>query len=490
MESGMNRFCYLLKAGKLDFKQYQYDGVQWCLRNELRANPDPLENVRGGLIVDEMGLGKTIMMIGTMFANLVPRTLIVLPPILIQQWYKEIYRTSGHKAVVFYGVGKKNLTKETLEKARIVLTSYNHIAVGKKEAKLGILHSILWDRVIFDEGHHLRNKHTIRFLGCKHVNAPIRWFVTGTPIQNKKTDFYSLCNALGIPPDYYTNNANITIIKELFILKRTKQDVGIDLPTINETNTVVSWENIREKKMSEEIHSVIKMTGVSDKRSGQFAKQLIADKGPLIAILRARQSCIMLSLMQHTVHNLVLNGQLSESYLNPFRNERGLGSKMNAVVDFILKRKNNGKGKIIFCHFQKEIDALATRFRENNMTVAIFDGRSHGKKKMKNISEKFDILILQIQTGCEGLNLQENYSEVYFVSPHWNPSIEDQAVARCHRIGQRHNVEVFKFIMNDFDIEKEKNTNVNPITLEKYICSVQDIKRKIRDDILVGEGGK
>ena len=122
--------------------------------------------------------------------------------------------------------------------------------------------------------------------------------------------------------------------------------------------------------MSEEIHSVIKLTGVSDKRSGQFAKQLIADKGPLIAILRARQSCIMLSLMQHTVHNLVLNGQLSESYLNPFRNERGLGSKMNAVVDFILKRKNNGKGKIIFCHFKKEIDALATRFRENNMTVA------------------------------------------------------------------------------------------------------------------------
>jgi SNF2 family DNA or RNA helicase len=57
-----------------------------------------------------------------------------------------------------------------------------------------------------------------------------------------------------------------------------------------------------------------------------------------------------------------------------------------------------------------------------------------------------DVLILQIQTCCEGLNLQQ-FSEVYFVSPDWNPAIEDQAIARCHRFGQTEPVSVFRFVM-------------------------------------------
>ena len=66
-------------------------------------------------------------------------------------------------------------------------------------------------------------------------------------------------------------------------------------------------------------------------------------------------------------------------------------------------------------------------------------------------------MVVQIQTGCEGLNLQKHYSEVYFVSPNWNPAVEAQAVARCHRIGQKKQVFVYKFIMNDFNNNNYKN---------------------------------
>jgi hypothetical protein len=70
--------------------------------------------------------------------------------------------------------------------------------------------------------------------------------------------------------------------------------------------------------------------------------------------------------------------------------------------------------------------------------------------------------------------LQENYSEVYFVSPNWNPSIEDQAIARCHRMGQKNTVKVFKFQMNGFDLDKKT------ISLETYINFIQNTKRSRR----------
>ena len=79
------------------------------------------------------------------------------------------------------------------------------------------------------------------------------------------------------------------------------------------------------------------------------------------------------------------------------------------------------------------------------------------------------MLILQIATGSEGLNLQ-HYTETYFVSAHWNPALEDQAVARCHRIGQLEDVEVFRFEMAPFG----KSCNI-----EQYCKTVQDDKRKL-----------
>jgi SNF2 family DNA or RNA helicase len=84
------------------------------------------------------------------------------------------------------------------------------------------------------------------------------------------------------------------------------------------------------------------------------------------------------------------------------------------------------------------------------------------------------------------LNLQQNFSEIYFVSPHWNPCLEDQAIARCHRIGQTKEVDVFKFEMSGFVKKKTSNdsSDLDPITLEKYVNKVQEIKRDMIRKIL------
>jgi SNF2 family DNA or RNA helicase len=109
--------------------------------------------------------------------------------------------------------------------------------------------------------------------------------------------------------------------------------------------------------------------------------------------------------------------------------------------------------------------------------VATFDGRTSTTKRAEILSEGYEALILQIQTGCEGLNLQENYSEIYFISPHWNPAVEDQAVARCHRIGQTKPVLVQRFEMGNFGVVEGQEVETR--TVDNYVDSVQENKRII-----------
>jgi SNF2 family DNA or RNA helicase len=464
----MRRFQLLLDKAEFDFKQYQYDGVEWCIRNELR--PDPPGNVRGGFIADEMGLGKTITMIGTMICNFLNKTLIVVPPVLVKQWYKEILRTSGHKTVLYYGLKKKTISIADLDKAHIVLTTY-----GTLLAPDCLLKRVQWNRAIFDEAHHMRNSKTKRFRSCKEIKARVRWLVTGTPVQNKKQDFYNLCCAANINPENDTTQ---------FVLRRTKASVGIQLPAMVLEPRVVAWTDYTEMMLSEEIHSLIPaQTGVSSEKQQRLA-EIWEKGGTLVAMLRAKQSCILPVLMRKTMEMFVRRGLIDKSYLDGLVST----SKLDAIINLILERKDNGRGKIIFCHYREEIDTIADRLKKGGLLkVVCYDGRNSGGKNLALLAEPADALIIQIQTGCEGLNLQEHFSEIYFVSPHWNPRVEDQAIARCHRIGQKEPVSVFKFEMAGFKSEpscKNEEEQEDPISLEKYINKVQDMKRSFGNEVL------
>ena len=131
IEERMGQFQKYLKRTNMKHNQYQYDGVRWILNNELRMGP--ICSVRGGFIADEMGLGKTIMMIGTLLCNFLPKTLIVVPPVLIEQWFYQIYKTTGHKALIYHGANKNRITLEQLNRTPIVITTYGAITLTKKQ---------------------------------------------------------------------------------------------------------------------------------------------------------------------------------------------------------------------------------------------------------------------------------------------------------------------------------------------------------------------
>jgi len=454
--------AYLNHTG-LEHHPHQFKGVRWCVRNETRANA-PF-GVRGGLVADEMGLGKTILMIGTLLANILTNTLIVVPTSLISQWHDQIFKTTGYRPLIYHSSNKQNkkkdVTVEMLVGSRIVITTYAAIAIDKKKKQkqkeekqkeekqkekeeLGPLHQVAWSRVVFDEAHHLRNANS-RHHGATLLKTDIRWLISGTPVQNKRRDFYNLCAVLRIPKELHKE---IPFVNHNFVLRRTKAQVGIRMAGLVRVNTVVAWTNPKERELSERAHSVLKFSNIEIEEEKEEEEEddddvlMTSTSNCLIATMRARQICVLPSLSAKSL-------SLRDSrYFEEVLRQKS-SSKIDAVIEEIVRTKDNGNGKLLFCSFRAEIDAVHARLVECGISsIGVLDGRT--KDRIRVLEEKKDVLILQIASGCEGLNLQKNYSEIYFVSPHWNPSVEDQAVARCHRIGQTKSVIVKRFEMSNF----------------------------------------
>lgn len=455
----LKNFYTFIKRANLQVKPHQEQGIKWTLQREIKGVNVNGTIIKGGLIADEMGLGKTILVIGTMLCNLQKSTLIVLPLVLLQQWNNIIQKMIGHTPIVYHGIAKKDITLQQLKKAPIVLTTYGMI--NERYVNSGLIHQVKWNRVIYDEAHHIRNKTTTSFTGAAKLKTDITWLVTGTPIQNSIKDFFTMCSIIKIPEQYYADSENVKNIVKLFVLKRTKRQVGIVLPELKNHDIVVPWKSENERKVAQGIHEQLSFSGVKTTET-PFNNNLY----PIQRIMLARQICVMPSMIIPKIIGQVKKGQIHKKH---FEILEGLkhSSKIDAVVDTIVQRKDNLRNKIVFCQFTQEIDEIMKRLRQNDINVVVYDGRTPYNQRNDILTGDAQVLLLQIQTACEGLNLQ-HFSEIYFVAPHWNPAVEDQAVARCYRIGQENDVDVFRFNMQN----KEKFNDV-----ENHCKTIQNKKR-------------
>lgn len=466
-------FSGYLNRNNMDTKDHQLEGLQWCLNIEKEGEEMDGRVVKSAILADEMGLGKTIQMIGVILCNFKPHTLIVLPRALLEQWEGVICRTLGHVPLVYHGRVAKTTTDQELNTAPIVLTTYGMLAglaekpVKGRPLKYGQLHSVRWNRIIFDEAHHLRNRNTRNHKAACHVRASHKWLVTGTPIQNSVTDFYGLCAVMGMSQPFYVKKDNMIKIASRLILKRSKEGVGINLPPLRRTIVTVPWASEAEKQMAEDIHVHLQFSRLGAGREENMFNGLEIHHFAMLQ--RARQSCIDMELMKKNIEKLMALGIIEENF--PIDEAMGYSSKIDKVVEIISERKDNGRSKLVFCHYHMEIDKVMTSLTDIGMRVGKFDGRVSQSEREEMLERgDLDALVLQIKTGCEGLNLQ-HFKEVYFVTPHWNPAVEDQAVARCHRIGQDSSVDVFSFKMEPFDDNRMTRT------MDLYVKEVQRVKR-------------
>ena len=443
----MDLYLDWVSSRGLESKDYQYNGVEWCMKAEQREKE---HGPRGGFLADEMGLGKTITMIGLGFASPVERTLIVLPAALVEQWKAQLRKLDGRKILVWH----KGIKLDHLLQIPVVITTYGKIGVTEKR-KVCDLHKVEWGRIIFDEAHHLRNRKTGGYMGAKLLQGGAKWLVTGTPIQNRTGDLKSLCAVLGVAASKMDKDL-VQAIKREYILRRTKDSVNLSLPALKQEEIFISWADDGENDLANDVHSSLPFCNVERNltdpeaspptapRSDSFVNIFdTGDAEKLIMMMKALQMCAFPALLKQDVDYALERNELDEDH--PYVAAVRSKSKLDSLLTSLLTSKNNGNGKVVFCRFHKEIDFLADYLREKGMDAVVFDGRVSLGARRNILKRPHDVLIMQIQAGCEGLNLQEHYSEIYFVSPHWNPAIEDQAIARCHRLGQKKEVNIYHY---------------------------------------------
>ena len=337
-------------------------------------------------------------------------------------------------------------------------------------------------------------------------SRPSVWIVTGTPIQNKISDLKSLCYILGFGMCDLISEEKRRMIRNEYVLRRTKVSVGMvadaaegaadseaaadaavtcapRLQSLKHYKSQVPWGSETELALSREIHHQARNTSDRAERLKLYT--------------RMRQMCVWPALLGAPETESSSSSSSSSYGLSIEEYKAGVSkqSKIDRVIATMAAEAEAtaDRKSLVFCHYRREMTRLRDMLLRDGVVaseddVAIIDGRVTARERERILAAAPKVLILQIRTCSEGLNLQ-SYSNVYFVSPHWNPCVEDQAIARCYRMGQTNGVRVFRFYMTDFVGEFDAviaGETESISTLDHKCEEIQERKRVLCNEFLCG----
>ncbi|MBO0794113.1 MAG: DEAD/DEAH box helicase, partial [Ktedonobacteraceae bacterium] len=425
-------------------RDYQKRGVAWLQYLEaMGLNP---------CLADDMGLGKTLEVIACLLkereqtTDIAP-TLVIAPTSVLGNWHKEIERFAPRlRALVHQGstrLKEKQAFTEMCQAHDVILTSF---ALARLDEKL--LQSLKWHRVVIDEAQNIKNPQAAQTRAILKLTASHRLALTGTPVENRLRDLWSIFNFLN--PGYLGKEAQFrksfeipihktndltrsTTLKKLvepFILRRIKTDKRIidDLPDKIEQKMFCTLT----PEQASLYEAVVK--DVEEQLKGAEGMQR---RGLILStLLRLKQIC------NHPAQFLQDGSAFSTERSHKFQR---LGEMIEEVID-------SGESALIFTQFTEIGDALE-RYLEHSQhynTYYLHGGTSVARRN-RMISEFQDpetepsLFILSLRAGGVGLNLTKA-NHVFHFDRWWNPAVEDQATDRAFRIGQRKSVFVHKFV--------------------------------------------
>jgi len=456
------------KSFKGQLRKYQQKGLNWlAFLNDLGF---------GACLADDMGLGKTVQLLALldMLRSRQEKrkaSLLVIPATLISNWENEIQRFTP-ELTIFIAHPEAHKGKKVqppgnpaLDQLDLVITTYG------LAQKYDWIQSYSWQYLILDEAQAIKNPGTQQTKAIKKLTATHRIVMTGTPIENRLSDLWSLFDfinpgLLGSPSEFkqFTKKlkddssgyAKLRKVISPFILRRLKTDKTIisDLPEKVEMKT---WAPMSKKQilLYKELIQDIQFTIENTK--GIQRRGLI-----LSALTKFKQLC------NHPDQYLG-TGDYSEK-------EGGKFERLREICETIYEKREK---LLIFTQFKEMTEPL------NRFLQTIFEREGlvlHGSipvGKRKDIIERFQsreyvpYLVLSLKAGGTGLNLTEANHVIHF-DRWWNPAVENQATDRAFRIGQKKNVIVHKFITKG--------------TIEEKIDGMLQEKSKLSDEIIAKTG--
>ena len=430
-------------------RDYQVDSLNWFETLDYLGF--------GGILADEMGLGKTIQTIAFLLNKKDKKTLIVTPTSLIHNWKSEFEKFAPSLSVgISHGLKKDRLgIIKNINDFNVILTTYGSLRNDIEEYE-----KLEFDYCIIDEAQNIKNPLASSTDAVKAIKASNKFALTGTPIENNLMELWSIFDFIMPGYLYSLTKFNAIFIKDVsqvenlkrmikpFILRRTKEQVIKELPPKIEKEFYVEMGKTQRNTYGIYVEEI--------KRKLEEKKD-VKNKITIFSYLtKLRQLCLDPSI-------------IVEGY-------KGKSAKTDTCLEIIKDYIEKDNKILVFSQFTSVLKNIGKKLNKNKINFYYLDGSTPAKNRITlvdsfNNNEDIKVFLISLKAGGTGLNLTSANTVIHF-DPWWNPSVQNQASDRAHRIGQKQVVEVIKLISKG--------------TIEEKIMELQQKKSELIHDMLDG----
>jgi SNF2 family DNA or RNA helicase len=442
-------------------RPYQREGLAWLV---FLA-----ETGLGGCLADDMGLGKTVQLLAFLQRRRLGRggspgpALIVAPRSVVFNWRAEAARFTPRMRVLEHVGADRPREAGELAAYDLVVTTY-----GTLRRDVLLLKEVVWSAVALDEAQAIKNPSTKTAKSARLLRSPVRFALTGTPVENHLGDLFSTFEFLnpgmlgrakavrgllrrgGTAADRELETVRRGLAP--LLLRRTKEQVLDDLPAKTETTLACELQGAERRRYDELL--------------GHYRKTLLG-RIESVGLERSRIQVLeaLLRLRQAACH---------PGLLDPAA-RRAPSAKLATLLEHLEEATESGHKTLVFSQFTSFLDIVRRALDEQGTPYEYLDGRTRRREERVRRFQEDDgcpVFLISLKAGGQGLNLTAaDYA--FLLDPWWNPAVEAQAIDRAHRIGQTRPVFAYRLIARD--------------TVEEKIVALQQEKRRLAEAIVTAD---
>jgi superfamily II DNA or RNA helicase len=439
-------------------RDYQLAGYRWMMRLATWGV--------GAILADDMGLGKTVQALALLSRRPGP-ALVIAPTSVCLNWSREAARFApGLTPRIHSGSGRTEKLEE-LSATDVLICSY---ATMTRDAEA--LCEIQFGTIVFDEAQALKNPATRRTRAATALRGDFRLALTGTPIENRTSELWSLFNVIapGLLGDWEqfrehfagpiereddaSRRAALARLLEPFLLRRLKSEVAAELPERTEIVVPIALSEAELALYDQVRVATAASLAQSDPAQSEQTRRIQV----LAAITRLRQLACHPKLYD------------PDSTIK--------SAKLARLRQIIAELRSEGHRALVFSQFTRHLTLAEAALTADGATILRLDGSTPAAQRQARVDAfqagEADVFLISLRAGGVGLTLTAA-TYVIHLDPWWNPAVEDQATDRAHRIGQHQPVTVYRLISSG--------------TIESSILSLHTEKRQLVDDLLSDTGG-